>query len=481
MGEVTKRLATDDSLLLLVDAVKNTETVQQAKTEIQSEGDKQVKNIQDAASEVITDINQLAKNTSDIAELSSNLDNLAYGENGVHNLLNPTLQSTTKNGITCTNNGDGTYTFNGTVDSGAYPEFNLGMITLDKGEYLFTNQDSTIYLWCGTSKGIDDIINRPLIGGTFINIKNKSDIYISLVCSSGETYHNVVIKPMITEDLTATYDDFVPYIPSVKMLADEVSAQNESLSVIGKCKNLLNPTLKTTTQNGVTCTNNGDGTYTLNGTATQNTTFNVYIREQDWEVGKTYRIIGCPSGGSRNSYFISPFHGYSSDSLTDYGNGCTFTVTDDVKSYTTIIIFIRQGNTFNNLVFKPMLTTNLSATYDDFVPYTGDGDTLTADVAELKNDLSVKKFDLVADALWLCVSGKHCVLTLNGYNLTETTHFDKLEEYQPYLVARNVVSKGDSVCMAAVDTNGNINASDLVVGTSLTGQLFGEISWIANI
>ena len=35
-----------------------------------------------------------------------------------------------------------------------------------------------------------------------------------------------------------------------------------------------------------------------------------------------------------------------------------------------------------------MLTTNLSATYDDFVPYTGDGDTLTHDVAEIKNDLA---------------------------------------------------------------------------------------------
>ena len=38
-------------------------------------------------------------------------------------------------------------------------------------------------------------------------------------------------------------------------------------------------------------------------------------------------------------------------------------------------------------MFKPMLTTNLSATYDDFVPYTGDGETLTHDVAEIKNNL----------------------------------------------------------------------------------------------
>ena len=163
--------------------------------------------------------------------------------------------------------------------------------------------------------------------------------------------------------------------------------------------NLLNPTLQTTTQNGVTCTNNGDGTYTLNGTATQNTSLHLYIREQDWEVGKTYRMVGCPSGGSRNSYFVSPFFGYSSDSLTDYGNGCTFTVTDDVKSYTTIIIFIRQEFTCNNIVLKPMLTTNLNATYDDFVPYTGDGDTLTADVAEIKNDLGGLSFSVSGTTL----------------------------------------------------------------------------------
>ena len=41
-----------------------------------------------------------------------------------------------------------------------------------------------------------------------------------------------------------------------------------------------------------------------------------------------------------------------------------------------------------------MLTTNLDATYDDFVPYTGDGETLTHDVAELKNDLVPKKIEL---------------------------------------------------------------------------------------
>ena len=381
----------------------------------------------------------------EVKQLNSNLDNLAYGKNGVHNLLNPTLQSTTKNGITCTNNGDGTYTFNGTVDSGAYPEFNLGMITLDKGEYLFTNQDSTIYLWCGTSKGNDDIINRPLIGGTFINIKNKSDIYISLVCSSGETYHNVVIKPMITEDLTATYDDFVPYIPSVKMLAEEVSAQNESLSVIGKCKNLLKPVFVSGL--GCNCVIGDDGKITLTSTNTEDYQFVIgYIHKCSLKANKTYYF--------RAFDIINIDHivigKIGSDNLLEsFYNQLIYTPTEDMDIQLLIYFSDKTVGTISSCYIS------VSEVYtDEYVPYTGDGDTLTHDVAEIKNDLSVKKFELVAGVLWLCVCGKHCVLTLNGYNLTEPTHFDKLEEYQPYLVARNVVSNGNSVCIAAVEPNG---------------------------
>lgn len=139
------------------------------------------------------------------------------------NLLKPTLQTTTQNGVTCTNNGDGTFTVNGTVDSEKYPEFPLGMITLDKGKYLFPNQNSSAFLWCGTSKASHNIVNSQLLSNIFINIENKNDIYITLVCRSGETYDNVVIKPMITTDLTATYDDFVPYTGDGETLASDVA------------------------------------------------------------------------------------------------------------------------------------------------------------------------------------------------------------------------------------------------------------------
>ena len=56
-----------------------------------------------------------------------------------------------------------------------------------------------------------------------------------------------------------------------------------------------------------------------------------------------------------------------------------------------------------------MLTTNLSATYDDFVPYTGDKGRINEDVAELTSDLS---------ALQSKVTG---LFSLDGTTLTITT------------------------------------------------------------
>lgn len=165
---------------------------------------------------------------------------------------------------------------------------------------------------------------------------------------------------------------------------DKFDDVNDSLSVIGKCKNLLNPTLQTTTLNGVTCTNNGDGTYTLNGTAISNTNFdfatNISIKK-----GIKYKLIGTPkqyTSPYANVYYKNTDWSFSG---ADWSDGTKFNG-DDLDDI-TIAVNIPNGTVLNNVLIKPMLTTNLNATYDDFVPYTGDGETLTHDVADLKNDL----------------------------------------------------------------------------------------------
>ena len=166
---------------------------------------------------------------------------------------------------------------------------------------------------------------------------------------------------------------------------DKFDEVNESLSVIGKCKNLLNPTLQTTTQNGVTCTNNGDGTYTLNGTATSsNAGFNLIGNEGGNSVWLTMPADGkiiFAKGDVSSKIACAAFK--SEDGATMWAEG----IIPKGTNIRNIYIAVWENQTLNNVIIKPMLTTDLSATYDDFVPYTGDGETLTHDVAEIKNDL----------------------------------------------------------------------------------------------
>ncbi len=176
--------------------------------------------------------------------------------------------------------------------------------------------------------------------------------------------------------------------------AEGIAGLNDSLSVIGKCKNLLNPTLATTKLNGVTCTANSDGTYTLNGTATEQTLFGIESTVK-YPSG-TYKLVGCPIGGSSTTYsmIMSPSNGMN---YYDYGIGVTRTTT--IEDIIFVGILVESGQTLNNVTFKPMLTEDLSSTYDDFVPYTGDGETLTHDVSVLKSDLSdcCKKSDITTN------------------------------------------------------------------------------------
>ena len=59
----------------------------------------------------------------------------------------------------------------------------------------------------------------------------------------------------------------------------------------------------TRTTNGITFTNNGDGTITVNGTATADTSF-IQTSTINNEGGHKLLFIGCPNGGSNNTYSI---------------------------------------------------------------------------------------------------------------------------------------------------------------------------------
>lgn len=161
-------------------------------------------------------------------------------------------------------------------------------------------------------------------------------------------------------------------------LADSDNGKIMDMMLYGKSeqkqysgKNLLKPTLKTTTLNGVTCTVNDDETYTLNGTATSKTEFKV-IHDIALDTTKTYKLCGRPNGGSGYSIFCginaSPWTIYGSDS----GIGVAFTPSS--PSGNRVMITITSGTSLNNVVLKPMIVDASlypDATYDDFEPYVG--------------------------------------------------------------------------------------------------------------
>lgn len=104
----------------------------------------------------------------------------------------------------------------------------------------------------------------------------------------------------------------------------------------------------TQTINGVTFTNNGDGTITANGTATKNANF-LFGLDIPYPKNHITLIIGCPSGGTGNTYSIITSFGY------DYGNGeIRKQDREDIRSGNSHIM-IGANTVVSNLVFKPQL------------------------------------------------------------------------------------------------------------------------------
>lgn len=177
----------------------------------------------------------------------------------------------------------------------------------------------------------------------------------------------------LKEDISTKITKFYASSQGETHLADSDNGKIMDMMLYGKSeqkqysgKNLLNATLQTTTVNGVTCTNNGDGTYTLDGTANANAVFN--LGSVTFTGDTKYKICGCPQGGGIiERYHIGPYG--STNEQRDIGNGVIYSLSNDETKAIYIVVTI--GFRVNNLLFKPMITTDLTATYDDFEPYTG--------------------------------------------------------------------------------------------------------------
>lgn len=175
--------------------------------------------------------------------------------------------------------------------------------------------------------------------GSGISFNNTDpNTRIGIVIASGITVSNILYKPMIRL-ASVTDATFAPY---------------SNICPIDSWggKNLLKYPYRygTTTLNGVTFTNNGDGTITVNGTATADTNYFMHA-VGDISLSGTYILSGCPSGGSDTAYYLAPRVDTSwLKANRDYGDGATLSGTIDAMAIT-----VANGCVCSNLTFKPML------------------------------------------------------------------------------------------------------------------------------
>lgn len=156
-------------------------------------------------------------------------------------------------------------------------------------------------------------------------------------------------------------------------------------SEIAGGKNLLNPTLTTTVLNGVTCTKNTDGTYTLNGTATADTTFRLVddnILKSILTNNKSVRLVGSPRSDVYLQIWIK-----EQGTSRDRGNGVNINTNGITITNCNIVIVIPNGVVCNNYIFKPMITTNLTDTYNSFTQWVPSVKILAEEVNQTSSNL----------------------------------------------------------------------------------------------
>lgn len=257
----------------------------------------------------------------------------------------------------------------------------------------------------GVVWGISDLL--PNVGGTAsynpvypatanFNVKSNTDGYFLIRDRFDKHEEGTGTNWQLEEGSEAT--EYEPYFPSNKMLAEETSSNSEDVNTLKKetTVNLLNPTLQTETSNGITCTNNGDGTYTLNGTATN--TVRLLLGKVPVKANKSYKLIAQSPADTSTNVKVYDKNGIIFGDGTYKGATPIGTLSKDFS----ITMFIEIANTtaLDNFIVKPMITTNLDAAYDDFVPYTGDTGKLNSDVADIRKNITVIKEDIIDPTIY---------------------------------------------------------------------------------
>lgn len=194
---------------------------------------------------------------------------------------------------------------------------------------------------------------------------NLLDVYIKGYVESIDIGH-FDVKQKATVAILCPF----PYFSSAQAVINELTSIINMFhfpfwSVASKNRLIYPYDYTTRTRNGVTFTDNGDGTITVNGTATAYTDFPMQGRiDTDSPFSLPdgeYIVSGCPEGGSSTTYRIlvgiTGSNGSWQTIAADSGSGATFTYNSSM-GYLGVVIAVYQGATVSNVTFSPMIRSS---------------------------------------------------------------------------------------------------------------------------
>ena len=217
-----------------------------------------------------------------------------------------------------------------------------------------------------TSSGeVKAVVSGNPTDNTLINKKYGEDNYVKkvkftnleqalygyILDTTEETYAD--LDSAVLKDSVSVGDNVYPIADKTRALVTRIEGKTT------KMVQLLDKSTfpATKTENGVTFTNNGDGTITVNGTATSLVGYILFNYLTNLVAGHKYLLYGAPNTASAMLY-IQCYDDTNNEWLRDNGNGGIAIFPKQISNSTgSCMIRIRMGSgyTANNIRFEPQL------------------------------------------------------------------------------------------------------------------------------
>nr|DAG50489.1 MAG TPA: hypothetical protein [Caudoviricetes sp.] len=289
----------------------------------------------------------------------------------------------TKLGITATNNGDGSWTINGTATANGYINFSAQLSSLVGGHKM---------LICGNKENSNfhlALLNQPItdIGTGAIGIVNQSlEKSWGISWKSGAVINNVTITPQLF-DLTemfgvghepATVDEFkvkfpeayYPYQRAVLTVYNKVVRPCARKGEVVQLVSAGDFDKSKSDFYGVTYTNNEDGSWTLNGTCTTSANYNILYHANSSKLpiikDHVYLVLDNRTGkinttGNATVQILNAQQTFIIGTSDNQEVGYQFR-TSSITTMCYVRVRIEQSITYNNVKLTPQLF-DLTAMY----------------------------------------------------------------------------------------------------------------------